>query len=377
MILLLLLASYSYFGYPFALLLLARRADAKRSVGARVGEEPWPAVSLIITAHNEESRIGAKLDECLELDYPADRLEVIVASDASSDNTDEIVRGYASHGVLLARADERHGKEHAQFIAIRAAKGEILVFSDVGTTLRTDALRNIVAPFSDAGVGAVSSEDSFLTQDGGIAGEGLYVRYEMWLRRLESRVFSLVGLSGSFFAARREVCENWDISIPSDFNTALNAVNNGLRAVSNSKARGYYRDVKDPKAEYGRKVRTVLRGMAALSARKEVLDPRRFGIFSWQVWSHKVARWATPWLLAALLVVSVAALPTSALAQALVAGQAIFYGAALAGYLIPTARELGPIRIAFFFVQVNVAIMHATLRYLAGERVTVWNPTRR
>ena len=196
MILLLLLACYSYFGYPLLLWMISRGRTAATEPSR--GYDIWPGVSLIITAHNEAARISAKLDECLELDYPDDQLEIIVASDASTDQTDIIVRRYGDRRVTLARANERHGKEYAQSVAIRAATGEILVFSDVGTTLRPDALRNIVAPFSNASVGAVSSEDSFLTQDGGIAGEGLYVRYEMWLRRLESRVFSLVGLSGSF-----------------------------------------------------------------------------------------------------------------------------------------------------------------------------------
>lgn len=373
---LLLLAVYSYFGYPGILLIMSKGGGKPVREVSEIPSD-LPRVSLIITAHNEERRIAAKLDECLRCDYPKDRLEIIVASDTSTDATDTIVREYREHGVRLVRAEERLGKENAQSIAIGAANGDVLVFSDVGTTLLPDAVTNIVAPFADPEVGAVSSEDSFLTQDGSIAGEGLYVRYEMWLRRLESRVFSLVGLSGSFFAVRRDVCTDWDITVPSDFNVALNAVGHGLKAVSSPQARGYYHDVKDPKAEYSRKVRTVLRGMAALAKRSDVLNPRRFGLFSWQVWSHKVARWATPWFLALLFIVSAIAGNTSGFAAILLGGQLMFYGAALVGYFVPAAQSIAAVRIAFFFCQANIAIMHATLRYLKGERVTVWKPTRR
>ena len=369
------LSTYSYFLYPALLWCLCRRRPLL-DLPAKPAGEP-PRVSLIITAHNEEHRIEAKLDECLACDYPSNRLEILVASDASTDATDSIVGRYADQGIRLARAEVRQGKEYAQSVAIKAASGEILVFSDVGTTLKADAIQAIVAPFDDPGVGAVSSEDTFLTADGAVAGEGLYVRYEMWLRQMESRVYGLVGLSGSFFAARSHICQDWDIAVPSDFNTALNCAAAGLRAVSSPFARGYYQDVKDPSAEFGRKLRTVLRGMAALSRRREVLNPRRFGGFAWQVWSHKLARWATPWFLAALLVVSLFTAADNAIAALLLAGQLIFYGLALAGYLSIGARNNALVRLSFFFTQVNLAIMQATIRFLRGHRVTVWDPTKR
>src|SRR5262249_35997010 len=155
-----------------------------------------------------------KIDNALAIDYPG--LEVIVASDCSTDRTDDIVREYAGRGIRLVRAPERLGKENAQEYAIRAAQGDIIVFSDVATWIPADALRKLASYFQTPGVGAVSSEDRFIDQQGGVAGEGVYVRYEMWLRRMESNLAGLVGLSGSFFAARRSICLDWDIHSPSD-----------------------------------------------------------------------------------------------------------------------------------------------------------------
>ncbi|HEX5514513.1 MAG TPA: glycosyltransferase, partial [Gammaproteobacteria bacterium] len=198
-------ALYSYFLYPLLLLLVSRKRPLPPEPVA------LPRLSMIIAAHNEAHRIRDKLENCLDLDYPAEQLEILVASDASSDGTDEIVTSYASRGVRLVRATERRGKEWAQLLAVQAAAGEILVFSDVATMLAPEALRRLAADFADPRVGAVSSEDRFVAPDGRIVGEGLYVRYEMWLRRLESGVGGVVGLSGSFFAARREVCEDWDV----------------------------------------------------------------------------------------------------------------------------------------------------------------------
>ena len=167
-----------------------------------------PRVSFVIAARNEEARIAQKLDNTLQQDYPADALEIIVASDCSTDGTDAIVRAYGGRARLV-RARERQGKEAAQRLAVLESSGDILVFSDVATALTSDAVSVIVRNFADPTVGCVSSVDRFVNADGRLSGEGAYVRYEMFLRALESRVNTLVGLSGSFFAARRDVCRQW------------------------------------------------------------------------------------------------------------------------------------------------------------------------
>ncbi len=230
------LCVYSYFLYPLILKMLPQRKSIDKNNSQLEGSE-LPFLSLIITVHNEAGRIREKLENTLENDYPPELLEIIIASDFSTDETDDIVLSYADKGVRLVRADEHKGKEYAQLCAIRESKGEILVFSDVATQIPAEALRILATQFSDKQIGALSSEDQFISNDGSVVGEGAYVKYEMWLRRLESDRAGLVGLSGSFFAARREVCEHWDIYSPSDFNTALNSAKQGLVAITSSGSR--------------------------------------------------------------------------------------------------------------------------------------------
>ncbi len=192
---------YTYVGYPLALWLLGKRRS--RDV---VGSEIVPTVSIIIAARNEADKIQRKLDHTLALKYPTERLEIIVASDASDDGTDEIVKAYAARGVRLVRAPQRNGKEYVQGLAVAGATGDVIVFTDSATILEPEALRSLVQNFADPTIGAVSTEDCLVDAAGNPTGEGLYVKYEMWVRRLESRFHSIVGLSGSCFAMRRELC---------------------------------------------------------------------------------------------------------------------------------------------------------------------------
>ncbi|WP_336143078.1 MULTISPECIES: glycosyltransferase [unclassified Marinobacter] len=361
---------YSYFLYPIVLKLTPRRGSSERKLNAQP-----PRVSLIVTAHNEEERIRDKILNCLELSYP--QLEVVVASDASVDETDAIVRSFKNDGVKLARAEERKGKENAQLHAIRAAEGDILVFSDVATRIPPDAIEKLVSHFEDTAVGAVSSEDRFISRDGLVAGEGAYVKYEMLLRRLESQRAGLVGLSGSFFAARKEVCEAWDILSPSDFNTALNCATLGYVAITAPDVLGYYQDVQDPGKEYQRKLRTVIRGLTAAARHKEALNPFKFRWFAFQLWSHKILRWAVPWFLVLLAICTLLLAYRGGIYSLAMLCQLAFYAIVVFGYFSSSHRDKTVVKIPYFFVQVNVAIAHATLRFLRGERMTVWSPSKR
>ena len=368
------LCAYSYFLYPVLLKLLP-----SRKVYSKTGEENanLPKLSLIITVHNEAGRIREKLDSSLLIDYPSELLEILIASDFSTDDTDIIVESYADKGVRLVRADERKGKEYAQLCAIRASSGEILVFSDVATQIPVDALRLLAAQFSDPQIGALSSEDQFISNDGSVVGEGAYVKYEMWLRRLESDRAGLVGLSGSFFAARRVVCEDWDIYSPSDFNTALNSAKHGLIAITCPDVIGIYKDVKDSGLEYSRKLRTVIRGITAIARHPEVLNPFRLGLFAFQVWSHKIMRWGVPWFMAIFLLLTIMLQGQGVIYSLALVAQLVFYALALVGWLSESSRENTLIKIIFFFVQTNLALAQATVLFIVGKRMTVWTPSKR
>lgn len=364
-------ACYSYFLYP---LLLALVRDLPP---LRVAEGRPPRLSTIIAARNEERRIWQKIAETLELRRVAPQMEVLVASDASTDGTDGIVREFADRGVVLVRTDVNNGKEFAQCAAIEAAAGDILVFTDTATSIAPESIARLIALFADDTVGAVSSTDRFIDRDGRVSGEGLYIRYEMWLRDMESRKCGLIGLSGSFFAARRSACESWDTTIPSDFATALTCRALGLRAVSDRHVIGLYRDVSDPGREFARKTRTIIRGMTAVARRRELLNPFRHGVLALQLWSHKVLRWAVPWFVL-LYVGGVAMLldrPT--LAAVLAAPVMALLGLSAAGALAPALRRSSLINGGYYFVQANTAVLSASLMFLAGKRVRTWVPTER
>jgi Glycosyl transferase family 2 len=362
---------YGYLGYPMIMYVLARFFPKPVHRG-----DITPRVSLIITARNEEKRIGDKIENSLALDYPHEQLEVIVTSDCSTDDTHAIVARYADRGVRLVVAPERRGKEFAQKCAIRASAGEILVFSDVATRLDADGVRAIVANFADASVGCVSSVDRLVDADGTVSGEGAYVRYEMYLRSLESMVGSVVGLSGSFFAARRDVCDPWAEDLPSDFTTLLNTLQHGMRGISDVRAIGYYPNLANKQNEYGRKVRTVVRGMSGLGRHLHLLNPFRYGLAAWQLFSHKVCRWLVPFGLIGALAASLALLTRSPFYLAVGLLQVGAYAVAANGLRDPD-RQAGIPRLLTFLVLVNVSILHAWYRVLRGRRVVAWEPSRR
>jgi len=373
-----LLTAYSYFLYPIALVMVVRLMPNRRLLAAITTptQTSLPEISLIVTAYNESGRIRQKIDDCLQIDYP--ELDIIVASDCSTDNTDSVVDEYANRGVRLIRATEHRGKENAQRCAIEQARGSILIFSDVATRIPAAAIKHLATYFVNPQIGAVSSEDRFLTQSGELAGEGAYVKYEMWLRRLESQAAGLVGLSGSFFAARKEICCEWDIHSPSDFNTALNCARAGFRTVTAPDVAGYYKDLKDPQKEYQRKVRTVLRGITAIARHSDVLSFSRFGLFAFQVWSHKILRWAVAWLLPVLFLLSLfLVIGDHPFYQWALVGQSAFYGVAMLAHVYEPAKRNSIVRIVYFFVQANIGIADACLQFWSGKRMTTWQPSAR
>ena len=363
---------FAYLGYPLSLMLIAffRQRRVKRT-------PIEPSVTLIITAHNEEKGIESKIINTLELDYPRDRMEIIVASDGSTDRTNDIVRRYSKEGVKLLAFAKRRGKEFAQKDAVASAKGDVLVFTDVATQLRASGLREIVSNFSDPSVGCVSSEDRLERSDGQTAGEGFYVRYEMLLRCLETRAHSLVGLSGSFFAARKEVCSDFSADMQSDFKTLLNSIRLGLRGVSDADALGYYLDVADQKKELERKIRTIIRGLTVFFQHLELLNVFRYGLFSYQLFCHKLLRWLVPLFLFTALMSNLVLAFGSRAYFIIFLLQVMFYALAAITLLKKDPPNHLLLKIPGYFLSVNLAIAIAWWRYLSGYRVLMWTPSER
>lgn len=371
---------YAYFGYPLLLWLLAnyrRKTELKTS-----NIENWPKLSVIITCRNEAGVIREKLENTLALLYQGQfaetaGVEVIVASDASDDGTDDIVREFFPRGVKLVRVEERNGKEFAQREAIKSATGEILFFTDAKTKLAKDALQNTAKHFTDKSVGAISSFDKIENDHQTSSGEGYYVRYEMWLRRLESEFYSLVGLSGSGFAVRKEVCDRFRIDIPSDFNSLMNAIRLGYVGKLADDVICNYRAVQTAKEEFNRKVRTVLRGITTLFSCSEFLNLSKYPKIAFELISHKLCRWFVPWfcILAILCAFNLADQSSFyAMVSALIV---IFLLLASGGAWLEEYREKKVFKIPLFFVVTNASILVAWLKYWSGVRSVSWNPSER
>lgn len=360
------LVIYAYAGYPLILVLLSRL----RSRPVRM-EPITPELTMIIPVHNQAEIIRKKLENCLALDYPEDKLHIVVSSDGSDDNTHDVLREFESRGVLFISSSERQGKVAAQLRALPSIRGEITVFTDASIMLDRGSLLAVVQPFADPETGCVSSEDHV---PGG--GEGMYVRYEMLLRRLESRVQTLIGVSGSFYAVRSSLVEPTDPRYTRDFLVPLTIIGKGFRVHSEPGAQGHFLPAQSSSSEFQRKVRTVMRGMDVLVNRRHLLNPFRFPFVAWALFSHKIMRWLVPVGLIAAFTANMAILSEPVYLFCF-AAQLALYAAGISAGFFPKAGSFLPARASLFFLVTNGAILFAWIRYLAGDRAVVWEPTKR
>jgi cellulose synthase/poly-beta-1,6-N-acetylglucosamine synthase-like glycosyltransferase len=364
---------YAYFGYAAVLRLVVSLKPRRRLEATPHPEEP-PSVSLIVPVHNEHRNIDAKLQNTRALQYAAGRLEVLFVSDGSTDGTNEAIASASSGPIRLIVLPERGGKASALNAGLSSARNDILVFSDASIMLEPDALMQIVQPFADPSIGCVSGEDA-ITQSGG---EGLYGRYELYLRRLESNLHSIVGASGSLYAQRRTLCEPFVAGLAPDFYSVLRTVELGFRAVAEPTARGTMAAVSDPREEFSRKVRTILRGITTLATHAHLLNPMRFGWFAFELFSHKLMRWLVPFFLFCLLLSNLVLAIGSPWFALLLAAQLAFYGLAALSLLGPESAVTSmPVKVTAYFTAVNLATLSAWLKYAMGVRQELWSPSRR
>jgi len=375
-----LLVAYTYFGYPLLLRLVG--STSPKSIPTPTDTEDWPHISFSVPAYNEEAQIDELIKSLLALDYPRDRVEILVVSDASDDRTDEIVRGYADQGVRLLRMPERGGKNKAENAAAHELSSDIIVNTDASIRIAPDALKPLIAVFADPAIGCASGRDVSVGSDDDIAnaGESGYVGYEMKIRDMETKVSGIVGASGCFYAIRSHLHR---LPLPEqysrDFSAALHAKEHGYRPVSVTDAVCYVPRTTSLRKEYRRKVRTITRGMQTLWHKRHLMNPIRHGWFAWMLFSHKVCRWALPWAAAAAGLALVALAMDGALwAQAVVAGGIILLILAWIGWLRAEAASVGKIfSVPAYLVAGNVAAMHAFLRAISGGKDALWEPTRR
>jgi cellulose synthase/poly-beta-1,6-N-acetylglucosamine synthase-like glycosyltransferase len=365
---------YVYAGYAL-LLALIRACGGRRPVRAA---EYRPPVTLIVSAYNEADVIEAKIANSLALDYPADRLEVLVVSDASSDGTDAIVQGIGDPRVQLLRMTDRGGKTLGLNAAVRAARGEVLVFSDANAMYRRDAVTALTRNLADPQVGAVVGESTYSELDGAAdEKESLYWRYEVVIKRLESDIGSAVGGDGAIYAIRKSLYRPMRADALSDFVNPLQIVQSGHRCVYEPQAVSVEKAAGDFEREFRRKVRIVNRAWRAMLSMKGLLNPLRYGFFSLELLSHKVLRWLVPVFLVALLLVNLALWSAGLWYRLTLILQVLFYLLALLGYFARKRRKLPALlSIPYYFCLVNIASLRGILDAWRGKTYTTWTTVR-
>lgn len=371
------LVVYHYLLYPALVILLSRLRKAAAPVLHGAPDSVLPSLTVVIAAYNEERVIAQKLENTLALDYPVERLRIIVAAHGSSDATADLARGFESRGVTVLHDPVRRGKTAALNRAVEAATSEIVVFSDANNQFNADALRQLVRHFADPRVGGVCGlKQIYESADRESAvGDGLYWKYESAIKIAESRLGSITTADGEIFAIRRALYQPLDESLIND-DTAITfeLVRNRYRVLYEPAARSYEHASIKIEDDFNVKVRMVSGGFQTLTRYwRFLLPPRR--AFAWAFLSHKVLRWLAAEFLVLMLVCSVL-LATQPFFQLMLIAQLGFYALAWVGW---QRRALGAMPIAlyvpFYFCAMNLAALFGLYRYVTST--TQWKKAER
>ena len=366
---------YMFLGYPLLLFVISRFVDKK----VRKGDNE-PEVTIIIPVYNEEKSIGPKIQNCLDFDYPDDKLQIIVVSDCSTDRTGEIVKGFGSDKVRLLDLPFRGGKGAAQNYAVRFAHSDIIIFTDVAISTDTASLRHVVQNFNDKKVGVVSCRDVIIGGEANSGGEKGYIHYDMMVRDIISRIGSLIGVTGGFYAVRKEIAKGgWNPAFPPDFYVALRSIKKGLRVVEDSRVKAYYKTAAKEWDELPRKVRTINRGMRTMFSvsNRNLMNPFKYGIVSLELFSHKIMRWLTPFFLIALLASNILIYGTSIFSSVLLWPQVVMYILGGAAFWRKKGQTGSIIKLPLYFIIANMAILRAWYELIIGKSYVKWQPTLR
>jgi len=367
---------YAYFGYPLCLFILAR---LRRRPPTAHQPEYRPHVTVVVAAWNEDAVIGGRIENILTQEYPADRLDVIVVSDASTDRTNEIVERAARETgrVRLVVTEERRGKSVALNVGVPAASGEVVVLTDANAVFERDAIAKLVGPLSDPGVGAVSGQLRYHAQTGTGETEGFYWRYEQRVKRLESALGSLVGANGSIYAIRRELFRQVGPLDVNDFRIPYEILLQGHAVVLEPRAISYEDPAANLWAEYRRKVRIMSRAIPTMLSLIPATIARGRIVAFWQLISHKLLREVQGIFFGGMLVGALwGALLGSMLLTTMLVLQAALYLMGIMGWRLPSAGVWRPFRLAAHFDMIALASFGALGLWLTGRVTPTWQPGR-
>jgi cellulose synthase/poly-beta-1,6-N-acetylglucosamine synthase-like glycosyltransferase len=371
------LVFYTYAGYPAIVWVLARLVG-RRGNAAEVADAELPTVSLLVAAYNEETVIQQRILNALSMDYPKDKLEIVVATDGCSDGTAEIVRRYARDGIRLLECPHRRGKATALNDSIPQLKGEIVILSDANTFTKPSAARNLARWFVDPDVGSVCGRLILTDPNTGGNVDGMYWKYETFLKKCEGKLGALLGANGGLYAIRRSTFAPIPAdTIVDDFVIPLEArLRCGCRIVYDPTAVAWEEIPNHIGAEFRRRARIGAGGAQSFSRLWRLLDPRQ-GWVAFTFVSHKVLRWVCPFLLIGLALSNIA-LANEQFFFVSLSAQAAFYAVSGLLAIVPIrAKALKPLMLTTMFTGMNLALLFGFGRWLAGTQTGIWVRTAR
>lgn len=370
----LLIPLYAFVLYPL-LVYAVSRLSPRGLPRVPPSDGTLPSVSIVIAAHNEEAHIGTKLATLDCLDYPRDRLEIIVASDGSADRTVDRARSHA--GAIPVRVLDlpRGGKAAALNAAVPLASGDIIVFTDADNRWLPATLRSLVAPFADPGIGAVGGHIEIADTGRSLGiGDRVYRQFESWLRLTESRAGCLVSIDGAIQAVRRELFQPVPADVTDDFYIGSAAPAHGMRIGYAPDAVVIDQGLSGAGKQFRRRVRVTVRGLQSLASRRALLNPFRHGRYAIALLSHKVLRRLAPVFLLPLLLSSLLLINSGDFYCLAAWGQIVGYTIALAGVLDRRKWLPKPFHLAGFALLAVAGLVWGVLRFATGHRLAVWNP---
>jgi len=372
----LLIPVYVYIGYPLLLIVLHKLVTGKPLNISDI----TPTVSLIVSCYNEADVIEQKIKNCQALDYPQDKFEIIFVSDGSDDETDELIKPYCNERIKLIRQEGRLGKTMGLNLALAEANGEIVVFSDANAMYKEDALKMLVRNFHDASVGYVVGAAIYQDDEESAAGssENIYWQYEIFIKKIESKLHSVVGGDGAIYAIRKALYEPLDQEDINDFVNPLQIIAKGYRGVFDAEAICYEQTAGDFDKEGKRKQRIVNRSFSGLMKNKAVLNPFKYGFYSLEVLSHKLLRWLIPFfiLIAAVGITVLAQMEIVVFQWFLLLG-IVFVWFVLLGKLLKDKPACPSVfLIPYYFYLVNFNSMKGVLQSLRGDIQITWSTPR-
>ncbi|HYG17305.1 MAG TPA: glycosyltransferase family 2 protein [Ohtaekwangia sp.] len=373
--------AYTYVGYGLVIYVFAKVKGPRPALQVQSDDE-LPAVTLVVAAYNEALFIREKIENTLALDYPPAKLTVFIVTDGSTDATPEIARQYS--GVQVHHEPTRKGKIHAVNRIMPWVTTPVVVFCDANTTLNKEAIRLLVRHYQDPGTGGVSGEKRIVSRTADNAsgsGEGIYWKYESFLKRKDAEVYSIVGAAGELFSVRTELYERpeEDIIIE-DFYISLKIAAKGYRFAYEPDAYAIETASASVEEEWKRKVRICAGGFQAMGKLSFLLNPFKYGVLSFQYLSHRVLRWTLAPLFLPLILLSniVLALNGIFFYKALLLLQCGFYALALTGYLLRDRNiAIKGFFVPYYFLVMNLSVYAGLARFLRGRQSVVWEKSKR